>query len=235
MNPKDLRSILSEAADQAGPHGLSSLKVIRDSRRRRRRRAAFVTGAVVAVLSAGAVAGIVLPDSWPDEEVAKSPEEPLIVCGQSFTYRGKNVTPEGVSIGFDSIVREGENSGPVIRVVVTSKRSRSLNSTPPESVRVVYLKDGIIVGGGPALNKPGDLTPQPESLVGHTIEVGPSSPSVQDLGKRDTLCPSTSWPEIWRDPAAYEVAVLMFPPVESGPEPPDLGSGHLLVREELTP
>lgn len=237
MNSEELRSALSSSAEQAGPHGVSSLEIVKKSRQQRKRRTVVALGSTVAVLALGALVGTTLTDSHQDGELAKAPEEPLIVCGQKFSSQGKDSTPGGVSIRFSSVKKVDDKSGPETKLAVSSDQKRTLTSTPPESIRVVYLKDGIVIGGGPALNEPGDLAPQPEFLVGHNIEAGPGKPSIQKLGKRDTLCSHSGvgWPQIWKEAAVYEIAVLLFPPAEVGPKVPDLGSGYLVIRRKLAP
>jgi hypothetical protein len=52
---------------------------------------------------------------------------------------------------------------------------------------VLYLDEGVIVGGGPMLNKAGDLTGQGVNLVGGGFPLEAGVPSIEKLG-RGTGC-----------------------------------------------
>jgi len=73
---------------------------------------------------------------------------------------------------------------------------------------VLYLRDGIIVGGGPSLNEPGDLTPQGMNLIGGPFDVGIGEPFISELGPRNKLCPGLAWPSIWSEPRDYEAILI---------------------------
>lgn len=95
-------------------------------------------------------------------------------------------------------------------------------SSPPRLFEVLYLRAGVIVGGGPMLNLPGDVTPQGVDLIGYGFDVAPDRPSTQELGPRNMLCPSLSWAAVWSAPQSYEVVVLQGP-VEKLPQQTSLG------------
>lgn len=51
-------------------------------------------------------------------------------------------------------------------VTFTADCALNVRRSPPSYFEVLYLNDGIIVGGGPMLNLPGDTTPQAMPLKG---------------------------------------------------------------------
>ena len=106
--------------------------------------------------------------------------------------------------------------GPALTVTFTSDRPLRVQGSPPKLYEVLYLRDGIIVGGGPMLNRSGNLTPQGLDLIGYGFDVDPSRPYTVDTDRRDTLCPDQTWPAVWSEPHSYQV-VLVQGPVVPGP------------------
>jgi hypothetical protein len=137
-----------------------------------------------------------------------------------------------------STVRKvADDAGPKLAVTFTADRTFAVRGSPASLFEVLYLKDGVIVGGGPMLNRPGDLTAQAMDLVGAGFDVGPGNPSTQDLGPRNELCPGLTWRQIWSEPRSYE-ALLVLGHVQPMPgngsdtflvDIPTLGYGPLLV------
>ncbi|MDT5028610.1 MAG: hypothetical protein QOE61_5036 [Micromonosporaceae bacterium] len=90
---------------------------------------------------------------------------------------------------------------------------------------MLYVRDGVIVGGGLMLNQPGDMTPQGMVLIGSGFDVGPGRPITEDLGRRDKVCPDLTWPQVWSAPQRYEVVLVQG----RVPPRPDVGPDHLLL------
>jgi hypothetical protein len=106
---------------------------------------------------------------------------------------------------------------------------------------VLYLRDGIIVGGGPMLNEPGDLSGQGMLLIGGPFDVGVGQPFITALGPRNKLCPGLTWPAIWSEPGQYEAILVKGPVTPSVDEEhvrldiPTLGRWPLMVSRVRFP
>ena len=117
-----------------------------------------------------------------------------------------------------NVSKVDDSSGPGLTATFTADRSLRVDGSPANLFEVLYLKDGVIVGGGPMLNQPGDLTPQAMPLIGAGFHVDPDNPWTMDLGPRHRLCPALSWPESWSEPQRYEAVLVqgrVFPGQET--------------------
>jgi hypothetical protein len=132
----------------------------------------------------------------------------LFVCGQSLQAVDAASTRSGLTMAVGSVRRVADDAGPDLTVTFTAASRLHVMSSPPRLFEVVYLRDGIIVGGGPMLNPPGDASPQGQDLPGYGFEVGPDRPASLALGPRPALCPPLSWPQVWSTPQSFEVMVV---------------------------
>src|SRR4029079_15355631 len=126
-----------------------------------------------------------------------------------------------------------ELAGPAIEVAFTASADLKVFASPPNLFEVLYLRDGIIVGGGPMLNMPGDESPQGVDLVGQRFLVGPGSPTTFYLGPRDALCTSVTLTQVWSAPGSYEVVVLLGPVTAAPAQPSSLTVGVPVVGQPL--
>jgi hypothetical protein len=135
------------------------------------------------------------------------------ICGERlWTGPGAAGTQGGLTVALDAARNSGVNAGPRLTVTITAERAVSVGTSPTEYFEVLYLRDGVIVGGGPLLNESGDLTPQGINLIGAGFAVAPAQPFRADLGPRDRLCAGLTWPDVWSAADRY-VAVLVLGPV----------------------
>ena len=159
------------------------------------------------------------------------------MCGDRLDLHDAAESRAGLTMVISRVRRGADNLGPEVTVTFTSTTLMQVRSTQPRQFEVLYLRDGIIVGGGPMLNLPGDESPQILDLVGYGFVVAPGRPSTHDLGRRDTLCPSLSWRQVWSAAPSYEVVALQGPitgrPSEMWMEPPALGRPLLASRMVL--
>jgi hypothetical protein len=228
MQPLDsrLRDGLAVVADSAGPVGFTAESVT-GKVRRRRRRSVVAAGAGVAALTLGVVAvtgwfvsgsrngGPVMadPSRAPADAGpltgAATPGSPSTVymCGERLVLPDVANSREGLTLSV-SAAKSGGNVGPDVTVTFTAGTAVHVTASPPTLFEVLYLDGGIIVGGGPMLNSPGDVTSQGIDAVGMGFDVGPGHPSVQQPGRRDTLCQSLSWSKVWSAAHRYEVVVI---------------------------
>jgi hypothetical protein len=122
-----------------------------------------------------------------------------------------------------------------VRRTMLNHQPRDLVTVTPRNVQIIYLKDGLVVGGGPLLREPGDTGLQVTDFAGQGMSAAPGKPGTIDVGPRNTLCPSTSWRDVWADPGEYEVVVTMAEPVNAGPGSPlDSTSYNLIDRKSLS-
>jgi hypothetical protein len=253
MQPDEpqLRDGLEVVAAQAGPLRLDAAPVVRRVRRRRRRRALVgaTAGTAIAVLAVTAIVGslggaprperAVGGDASVDPSMAVTspvaspvPDSPVFMCGRRLELPDAASTRSALTMTVGSARYRSEEVGPMLSVTFTASAATHVTSSPPGLFQVLYLRDGLIVGGGPMLNGPGDTQPQGIDAVGYGFEVGPGHPAQLDLGARDRLCPSLTWHQIWSEPEAYEVVVLQGP-VQGGSGQLSIGipalSGPLLT------
>ncbi|MFJ9080456.1 hypothetical protein ACIRO3_35260 [Streptomyces sp. NPDC102278] len=248
MGPEDLRAQLSVTAELAGTPNIDTDRVV--GRVRRRRTARFtVQGCAVLALAAAGTFGVLQWNGGPSRAVdaagsgagtgavsaspsagtSGAPAPGPYVCGQSPDLSGAASTRDGLTLELDSVRRTSDQAGPEIVVSLRSDTPRTVVSTPSASIEVLYLKDGVIRGGGPMLNPPGDLSPQGTDMIGRPVDLEPGHPDVQQLGERNALCPSSSWSEVWSDPADYEVVVVLRQPIETPAAQPAPDTTPLLV------
>jgi hypothetical protein len=157
------------------------------------------------------------PPSKPPPET-RSPSPGVYMCGEPLVQTYAVDNPWGLTMAISAVRRGVDAVGPDITVTFTATTSVFVASSPPQLFEVLYLKAGIIVGGGPMLNMPGDESSQTLDLVRYGFAVEPGRPSSQNLGRRDTLCPGLSWQQVWSAPRSYEVVVLQGPVTGQPPE-----------------
>jgi hypothetical protein len=231
MQPVDvrLREDLAAVADDAGPLGLSLEGLLAKVKRRRRCSAVGAAAGTAAV-----VIGIVAAAGWLGASPggggltpAASPSYPRpFVCGEELALGpGAAATQAGLTMTLSKARKVGESTGPDLEVTFTADRSLRVQGSPPYLFEVLYVRDGVIVGGGPMLNQPGDMTGQAVPLVGSGFDVGPGRPNTEDLGLRDKLCPGLTWPQVWSAPQRYEVVLVQGRVLPR----PDVGPDHLVL------
>lgn len=235
MQPLDtsLRERLADMADEARPPGFSAHSVAARVRRRRlRAMLGAAAGTTMLVAGVAVVAGRfqegtpgarpTMPDPAalaPGGPARHAPPHPEIYrCGELLTLPNASTSRRGLAMRVDATAptaagagRTDTDRGPTITVTFTSRTTVDVATTLSTSIEVLYLRDGIIVGGGPMLNLPGDDTGQGLDLVRAGFHVAPKHPSVQSVGPRDTLCPPLTWAEVWSAPQRYEVVVVQGP------------------------
>ncbi|GAB3934457.1 hypothetical protein [Micromonospora vulcania] len=246
------RERLASLADRAAAPSFTTDRLRARVRRRRTLLAAGTGAASILVVSlvTVAAAGIVgggdpitgtgatpgpATSTGPTATTGKEPE--VYVCGDRYDHPGS--TSAGIlTAGVSSVVKVSGDSGPAITVTFAATRAVQVASSPPSLLQVLYLKDGVIVGGGPMLNPPGDTSGQGVDAIRDGFDLAPGKPHEQQLGPRETLCPSLTWSEIWASPDRYEVAVVLGPVEERGEEltlgvplPPSVAS--LVVKAAL--
>ncbi|MCX5065578.1 hypothetical protein OOJ91_06750 [Micromonospora lupini] len=227
-----LRERLASLADRAAPPSFAT-DHLRARVRRRRNLLAAGTGvasimvvSLVTVVTAGIVGGenpITGTGATPGPSTAAGPtagteKEPgVYVCGDRYDHPGS--TSGGIlTAEVSSVANVNGDSGPAITVAFAATRAVHVTSSPPSLLQVLYLKDGVIVGGGPMVNGPGDTSSQGVDAIGDGFDLAPGKPHEQQLGPREMLCPSLTWSEIWARPALYEVAVVLGPVEDRGEE-----------------
>ncbi|MFY1615903.1 hypothetical protein [Micromonospora sp. WMMD736] len=141
----------------------------------------------------------------------------VYVCGDRYDHvaaaPGGHLTAE-----VSSVVKVKNDSGPAVTVTFAATRAVHVASSPPSLLQVLYLKDGVIVGGGPMVNEPGDATSQGVDAIRGGFDLAPGKPHELQLGPREMLCPSLTWPDVWTTPDRYEVAVVIGPVEDRGDE-----------------
>ncbi|MFF0316962.1 hypothetical protein ACFYPH_20315 [Micromonospora sp. NPDC005252] len=247
-----LRERLETLADRAAPPSFASDRVLARVRRRRGLLAAGTAAAsimAVSLVTAG-IAGMVgggdpitgtgaTPGpSLPTGPTASSQEPAVYVCGDR--YDQPDTPSAGIlSAELSSVAKVNGDSGPAVTATFAATRAVHVASSPPSHLQVLYLKDGVIVGGGPMVNKPGDTRAQAVDAIRDGFDLAPGKPHTQQLGPREMLCPSLTWPDIWAAPDRYEVALVLGPIEDRGEElalgvplPPAVAS--LVVKASLT-
>lgn len=242
-----LRAQLNDTAGRAAPLRVTTDQVRSRVKRRRRLVAAGTGVASIAVISvvafavSGLTGGTPLMVATPGPSYSPRPEQPpaLFMCGARYDVPDSptvdvltvNVTAQKVS----------DQAGPVVTATFETTRQIFVAAGRPSGMQVLYLKDGIIVGGGPMLNQLGDTRAQLVEPVRDGFEVGPGSPHVRNLGPRGSLCDSRTWPEVWSSAGEYEVA-LVLGPVDAAPDelrfqvPSSAPAANLIVsRTPLSP
>lgn len=223
------RDSLAGLADRAAPPSFAADRLRARVRRRRGLLAAGAGAASIMVVSlvAVAAAGIVGGGDpttgtgatpGPSTPTRPTAEEPAAyVCGDRYDHPGS--TPGGIlRAEVSSLTKVNGDSGPAITVTFAAARAVHVASSPPSLLQVLYLKDGVIVGGGPMVNLPGDTRGQGVDAIRDGFDLAPGTPHEQQLGPRETLCPSVTWSEIWATPDRYEVAVVLGPVEDRGKE-----------------
>jgi hypothetical protein len=215
------RDRLARVADEADPPSFATDHVRARVRRRRGLLAAGAGVASVMVMSllAVAAAGIIgdgdtpigagAGPSTPTGPTATAEKEPEVyVCGDRYDHVVPTPGPL-LTAEVSSVVKVKADSGPAVTVMFAATRAVHVASSPPSLLQVLYLKDGVIVGGGPMVNQPGDPSPQGIDAIRGGFDLAPGKPHELQLGPREVLCPSLTWPDIWARPELYEVAVVI--------------------------
>lgn len=247
-----LRERLETLADGATPPSFASDHVLA---RVRRRRGLLVAGTGAASIMAvslvtAAIAGMVGggdpttdPGATPGPSLPAGPtastQEPAVyVCGDR--YDQPVTPPVGVlSAELSSVATVNADSGPTLTVTFAATRAVHVASSPPSYLQVLYLKNDVIVGGGPMVNKPGDTGAQAVDAIRDGFDLAPGKPHTQNLGPREMLCPSLTWSDVWAAPDRYEVALVLGPIEDNGEEvalgvPLPPAAASLVARAPLT-
>jgi hypothetical protein len=227
MQPRDaqLRDGLAVLAEQAGPLDATAVDLV--TKVRRRRFVAVAAVGLVVVLGLTAVGW--LGTRWAGDGLtpAASPSFPRpFVCGEKLDLGpDASDTRLGLTMKLSMVRKVSADAGPDLAVTFSADRALRVQGSPPRLYELLYLRDGVIVGGGPMLNAAGNMTPQGMNLVGSGFDVSPGNPVTEDLGSRNLLCSGLSWPQIWSQPQEYE-AVLVQGRVMSMP---DAGPDYVLL------
>lgn len=239
-----LRRDLAATAAEAEPLGLIASDVV--ARVARRRRAATAGAVAMTVLALG---GLVVGGLATVGRLATGPSGGVdtaevlpFTCGELLNLPDTAPTRAGLTMSLTAR-RADEEAGPALTVTFTADRAVNVRSTPLQLFELLYLRDGVIVGGGPLLNQPGDRTPQAVPLVNGGFDLDPDHPSTDDLGPRDALCPGLGWPQIWSDPGLYEAVLVQGPVLQRGDDPQQLrvdipsqdARANLVARAPLGP
>ncbi|WP_435205692.1 hypothetical protein [Micromonospora sp. bgisy143] len=226
-----LRERLETLADGVTPPSFASDRVLARVRRRRGLLAAGTGAAsimVVSLVTAAAVGmvgggdrisgtGATPGPSMPTEPSASTQQPAVYACGDRYDQPG--TSSAGIlSAALTSVAKVNADSGPAVTVTFAARRAVHVASSPPSLLQVLYLRDGTIVGGGPMVNQPGDATSQGIDAIRGGFDLAPGKPHELQLGPREMLCPSLTWPEIWARPDRYEVAVVIGPVEDRGDE-----------------
>jgi hypothetical protein len=216
MQPHDaqLRDELAVIAAEAAPLTFTAESVVERVRRRRHSvlgatvGSAFLVLIVVAVTSwfAGGprTSGSVTANASGTPAVGRSA---VYMCGDRLALPDIASSRNGLTMEVQA-KKSADDGGPSLTVTFTSRSHVHVTSSPPQLFEVLYLRGGVIVGGGPMLNMPGDTRSQGIEPVGHGFDIAPDQPSNQDLGRRNTLCPPLTWANVWSAPELYYVVVL---------------------------
>jgi hypothetical protein len=158
------------------------------------------------------------------------------MCGQRLALGDARNARSGLTMTV-SVTKITSDTGPALKVSFTSVTTTQVSSSPPSLFEVLYLREGMIVGGGPLLNQPGDDSLQGLNLEGDGFMLSAGQPSIHELGPRNTLCASLSWSQMWTDPRSVEVLVLQGEVTGKPPEisigTPSLASPLLVARANL--
>ncbi|HEV7709358.1 MAG TPA: hypothetical protein VGP16_14260 [Asanoa sp.] len=196
---------------------------------------------VVAFAVSGLTGGTPLMVATPGPSYSPRPEQPpaLFRCGVRYDV------PDSPTVGVLTVTvtaqKVSDQAGPAITATFETTRQIFVAAGRPSGMQVLYLRDGIIVGGGPMLNQPGDTRGQVVDPVRDGFDASPGSPYARKLGPRATLCGSQTWPEVWSAAGEYEVA-LVLGPVDAVPHelrfevPSSAAAENLIVtRTRLSP
>jgi hypothetical protein len=137
----------------------------------------------------------------------------VFTCGEPLRLpagSGPHDERSGLTLTIQALSPPVRTCGPALTVIFTARREVGVVCSPPTSFEVLYLQDGLIVGGGPMLTGPG-LGLQAIDALAVSFTVTPDRPSSHRLGSRDRLCAGRAWSEVWSAPARYEIAVLAGP------------------------
>ncbi|GAB3849876.1 hypothetical protein ACFPIJ_56090 [Dactylosporangium cerinum] len=131
--------------------------------------------------------------------------DPLFVCGRGIWADDLAGTRAALTVAVASVRRVSADTAPEVALRFTATTDLRVQIPP---VEVLYLKDSVIVGGGPMLNQPGDLSPQTMAEPGTGFEVRPGKPVDAAVGAR-ALCPAFTWPKLWSAPEHVAVMVVV--------------------------
>jgi hypothetical protein len=191
---------------------------------RRRSAVRVLARAVMVGIGVAAVVGctpLARPGPGPTPAVARSPLRPF-VCGDRLELGpGAGPSRAGLTMTLGEPRKLTDADGPGLTVTFTSDRPLRVQGSPPNLYEVLYLRDEIIVGGGPMLNRSGDLTPQGVELIGYGFDVDPNRPYTVDLGRHDKLCSDRTWPAVWSEAHSYQVVLVQGPVVPGPGDGPD--------------
>ncbi|GIF53488.1 hypothetical protein DFJ67_5630 [Asanoa ferruginea] len=212
-----LRARLDDTANRAAPLRVTTDQVRSRVKRRRRLVAAGTGIASIAVISAvafavgGLTGGTPLMVATPGPSYSPRPQQPpaLFICGAPYDVPD-SPTVDALTVTVTS-QKVSDQAAPALTATFETTRQVFVAAGRPSGMQVLYLKDGIIVGGGPMLNQPGDTRGQGVDPVREGFDVAPGSPHVQNLGPRTTLCGSQTWPEVWSSAGEYDVALVLGP------------------------
>jgi len=207
--------------------------------RRRRSVLAAATGTAVILAVAAGVAWPRTAGGSSDVTPAAPPSLPHpFVCGEAADLGlGAAATQSGITMRLSKVMKINNTAGPELEATFTSEQRISVHTSPTKEFVVLYIRDGVIVGGGPAVNPPGDQSGRLLELVGYGFTIDPDRPATERLGPRDQLCPALTWAQIWAQPQQYQVVLVMGPVlVDADPMSPELevgilGRGPLLVHQ----
>jgi len=212
---------LAEAVADVAPPGFTAGDLI--ARVRRRRRAVLIGGgaAATALVLMGVMAVVQFAGGLdgpgrdrPAGSAVVPADDTIYVCGQKLDLAKVESNRDGVSISINAIESVTVEESPRISIAISADRNVRLISAQPTAIEVLYIGDGVIVGGGPRLNMPGKNDVQWSDLVGYPIELFAAQPKILQLGARPTLCPEMSWVQMWAAPDRYEVVVILNSPTE---------------------
>ena len=182
---------------------------------------AGAAGALAVALAIWPLGALVRPDGEGGSTPAAGPSYPRpFVCGENLLL-GPDASDAraGLTMSVTNASKIDHATGPDLAVKFTADQPMHVRISPTELFQVLYLRDGLIVGGGPMLNEAGDPSAQGLSLPGSAFDVDPEHPWSDGLGPRNRLCAPLTWPEVWSQHEAYEV-VLVQGNVLARQEPP---------------
>ena len=238
-----LRDDLVTLAGRAEPlHLRPELVVAKVKRRRRHLGIVSIAASLAVVLGVVATVGS-LDARRGGPAPAATPSYRPFVCGDALELGpGAASAQAGLAMSLSAHHEIGSGAGPGLTVTFTAARTWYVSTSPASMFEVLYLRDGVIVGGGPMLNEAGDLSSQGFDLIGAGFPVGPDRPWSELLGPRDRLCSTLTWPQVWARPQSYEAVLVMGPILQGSDQDrlrldmPTLGRSPLLVaRATLVP
>ena len=216
---------LETEAQQVSPPTFAVGDLVRRIRRRRRFAVGSTAVAAVTVVALSATAATHWFSSGGGSLPAGDDSSGQAYrCGETFVQPSYAVSSRnGLSLAIRSTRRTADNAGPAVEVALAGDRQMAVMSTPPNLIEVLYLKNSVIVGGGPMLAAAGDHGTQGIDRLGYGAQLTPDRPSVQNLGPRDRLCPPLRWSQVWSAPQDFEVVIVLEQPAELDIQPaPDV-------------